>query len=88
MKTLVVLYYLPAGRYPSDKQLALASAFLGTKVAVQDVEPDPPEPPTTWLVEPEYGFVYLSVESPATLTGSPTRISNDCVVSVEEIEDL
>lgn len=73
-----VLYYLPAGAPPSGGHLAEARRLLGgVGVEVLDVDVDPP---SSWLVSPEFGFVWLGLDrdvrglSDSVLEGDRVRV--------------
>ncbi len=61
MKT-ATLWYTPANQPPTTEQVQQGLAMLGTtgKQRLQDKHPG--EPPSCWVVAPEYGFVILDLD--------------------------
>ena len=63
-RTTATLWYVPADQPPSQQQVQQAIQLLGVNAQVRHRDEHPGEPPSTWVVGPEYGFVTLDLEQP------------------------
>lgn len=81
------LYYYPPDAMPTPEQLESAAKLLGIKFFVIETKDHPGESPSTWVIDPELGFVYLQLEQPLpeqtikgyglTIVIEPNTVSKD-----------
>jgi hypothetical protein len=90
MKT-ATMYYKPSDGLPTTEEVSAAFATLST---TGKVEPPPAddehfvEPPSTWLIDPEYGCVYLHLDTDLPYSEEAIKVEGfDVLLFVEPIKE-